>query len=161
MPPLTIDEARRWFLYEPDTGLLRWREQYGKHAPGDIANRPQRNGYAVVNLNGGTYGVHRIGWALANNVWPKHIIDHINSNPSDNRLSNLRHVTAAENNRNKRRLKPGLKGAHRMPNGRYAARICFNLKYRHIGTFATEQEAHDAYCAVARDLHGEFFNSGA
>ena len=37
----------------------------------------------------------------------------------------------------------------------YAA-IRIDFKYHHLGTFATEQEAHDKYCSVARQVAGEF-----
>lgn len=69
--------------------------------------------------------------------------DHINRNKLDNRRSNLRVVTRAENNRNKEHsvstLPAGITQWHN--NGRYSARIHVNKKRIHLGTFDTIDEA--------------------
>ena len=59
-------------------------------------------GYVRITIKGKKYPVHRIIWALSNNILPKieHQIDHINGIRSDNRIENLRLVTASGNSRN-------------------------------------------------------------
>lgn len=90
--------------------------------------------------------------------------DHINGNSLDNRRANLRLVTLQENAMNRRlgnRSTTGFKGvSFKKQTGRYEAYICKNGKQKHIGYYNTPEEAHEAYCKVGRELHGEFFNPG-
>lgn len=85
-------------------------------------------------------------------------IDHINLNPLDNRLSNLRQCSHAENMRNvkiRKNNSTGYKGVH-IHQGKYRAGIRFNGKTHHLGLFATALEAAKAYDDKAIELHGEF-----
>lgn len=86
--------------------------------------------------------------------------DHINGNTLDNRRSNLRICTIAENTRNMKRHKSnqtGFKGIQlNKKSGKYIARICVNLKQIHLGYFSTPEEAHTAYCEASKKYHGEY-----
>lgn len=89
-------------------------------------------------------------------------VDHIDMNGLNNRRDNLRLVTPMQNAGNQRRSKSsstGFKGVTKQ-RGRYRARIRFNGKPIHIGYYATEQEAHKAYCAKSLELYGEYANDG-
>jgi len=83
-------------------------------------------------------------------------IDHIDGDRSNNKLSNLRIVTRAENMQNQRKAKGnsriGLLGVS-ANKGRWMARIKRNGVMRHIGTFDTPQQAHAAYIAEKRVFH--------
>lgn len=78
----------------------------------------------------------------------------------DNRKSNLRKCTKAENTRNQRMHRDnrsGFKGVtFCKKTGRWRALICANYKVHHLGRFDTPELAHAAYCKAADDLHGEF-----
>ena len=91
---------------------------------------------------------------------PSHLfVDHINGNGLDNRRSNLRLCTHAENLRNRSKTKDnttGFKGVSMKPNGTYCAEIMTNYKKTYIGTFPTAEEASAAYHRVSLELHGEF-----
>lgn len=90
--------------------------------------------------------------------WPANLVDHIDMNKSNNAWSNLRDATKSQNGKNsraKRTNKFGLKGVCKVGN-RYQAQIgCDGVKH-HLGLFGTPEEAHAAYAAAAKELHGEF-----
>ena len=89
-------------------------------------------------------------------------IDHINHDTLDNRKSNLRLCTHAENGRNRKIQKGGsskYKGVCKRRNNMvkaFEASIKFNYKRIHLGTFATELEAAIAYNKAALHYFGEF-----
>jgi len=88
------------------------------------------------------------------------VIDHINHNRLDNRRANLRICTIAENNLNKSlssRNKVGMTGVHYYkPLNKYMAYITKDKKRHHLGYFESAEEAYYKYCAVAKNLHGEY-----
>ena len=88
--------------------------------------------------------------------------DHINHDTLDNRRSNLRIATHAQNQWNTGVRKcntSGFKGVDRR--GRWwHARIGVNGKRHFLGSFASPESAHAAYCEAAARLHGRFANLG-
>lgn len=116
-------------------------------------------GYATTNSKPMVY-MHR----LVNRTPPDVDTDHINGNTIDNRRSNLRDCTVSQNLMNRRAQrnnKTGLKGVSwlRMrPNlsRRYFAQIKAGGVKRFLGYFHTAEEAHLAYVAAAKHLHGAF-----
>lgn len=70
--------------------------------------------------------------------------DHINGDRLDNRRSNLRVATAAENRQNQRRA---YRGASLLPSGRWRAQGCVSGQSTHIGVFDTREEAARAASA--------------
>lgn len=87
-------------------------------------------------------------------------VDHINCNGLDNRRSNLRLATSAQNAKN-RGMHPGntsgYKGVCWHPSAnRWQAQIKVDGRNKYLGLFPTPVEAHAAYCAAAKELHGEF-----
>lgn len=90
----------------------------------------------------------------------KRDVDHISGEKLDNRKTNLRICTRAENLRNKGKNstnKSGYKGVywHRGMK-KWHARIMCNFLLHDLGFFGKPELAHAAYCAAADRLHGEF-----
>lgn len=123
------------------------------------------NCYAISHhKRGETLILHRIVLerALGRCLAIDEYVDHINGNGLDNRRENLRVATKTQNNRNKaksRSNKSGYKGVWRdkgKVKERWQAGITANGKKIHLGRFDTREEAHEAYCKAAIELHGEF-----
>jgi len=89
---------------------------------------------------------------------PGEYVDHINGDTLDNRASNLRKCSHAENMRNRKIHKnnvSGFKGVY-PDKGKWRAKITANGKIFRLGTFETPEQAHKAYCKAARELHMSF-----
>lgn len=116
------------------------------------------NGYVRRNLGSGECSyLHR-------EALPGHpLIDHKNKSRLDNRKSNLRPCTKAQNAQNARRHRDrttaGPKGVYYDPARRkWVADIMANGVRRRLGRFPTESEAAAAYSQAAKELHREFAN---
>ena len=152
--------------YEPATGVFTWRYRVGVRATwntrfaGKQAGALNGSGHRQIPINGKNLSANRIAWFMAYGIWPSKHIDHVNGNPDDNRLQNLREATNAENGWNSKlsvRNKSGFKGVSFYPtNGKYQATICANGKQRRIGFYDTFEEACAARASEARLVHGKF-----
>lgn len=91
-------------------------------------------------------------------------VDHVNSDGLDNRRSNLRLATHAQNCRNQRRPrtnKSGFKGVYWHKKAkRWNAQIKAGQTRFHLGLFDTPEEAHAAYCEASKKYHGEWGRTG-
>jgi hypothetical protein len=75
------------------------------------------------------------------------VVDHINSNKSDNRLENLNVITHRENTSKERVLKSNLPAGvdfHKRAN-KFRSRIFIADKQKYLGLFNTPEEASEAY----------------
>lgn len=179
------DELRQLLRYERDTGRLFWRERPVTLFSGsDYAGRAQRSpewsaakwntrhagreafisvaakGYRVGKINGAKLAAHRVIWALVHGDWPSHQIDHINGDKADNRITNLRLATASQNAHNRTAYstnRSGFKGVSwNKQCGRWQAGIKLDGRRRHLGYFATAEQAAAAYAGAAHRYHGSF-----
>lgn len=111
------------------------------------------DGYLVVNLSksGKQYKlyVHRLIAAafLDLNLDSDMTVDHIDCDKTNNHASNLRIVTAEQNSRRKT---GSVKGFYwNKQNKRWRAQIMINKKLKHLGYFANEADARQAYLDAA------------
>lgn len=158
-----------YFTYDAELGQLAWKPRRWSHMAGRTAGYKQRNATGSANViavkvSGEIFVAHRIIWEMHHGQVPDGLeIDHIDCNPWNNRLSNLRLATRQQNQWNKPKPscnKSGYKGVHWSTAKRcFIAQIVDGRKKRHIGQFATAKEAGDAYIREAKVLHGEFFRT--
>jgi hypothetical protein len=118
----------------------------------------RKHSYARVNLGGRSCYLHHV---IAGDASRDVHIDHINRNPLDNRRSNLRRVSRAQNRANggprSDKLTSKFKGvAWRRRDRRWIASISVNGRTKHIKSFRDEKAAALAYDAAAKELWGEF-----
>lgn len=146
------------FVCDELAGTLHWRVSLSPRVKaGDRAGSPNNKGYRHVSLDGVVYLEHRVIFAMAFGYWPKAYIDHANGLRSDNRISNLREATRAQNNVNRKSANvSGLKGASKNRQGKFQATIGRGEKRKHLGTFDTAEAAHAAYMKAAAERYGEF-----
>lgn len=170
-PPETL---RKLLRYEPDTGLLFWRERpvkdfpnlrianswnsrwAGKEALSHIGEAGYRRG-AVLWI---TCRAHRVIWAMQTGAWPDGEVDHVDTDRANNRWANLRLAGRGENQRNTRvqtRNKSGAKGVRwKAEKQRWQARIRIGGREMHLGYFADIEDAKAAYAKASAEQHGEF-----
>lgn len=154
---LTAARLREALDYNPDTGVFTWRIRMGMRGRiGATVGWENPQGYLTCNLDKTFQKMHRLAWLYMTGEWPRHSIDHINGNRSDNRWLNLRDVTTTQNQQNRRKAQAsstsGLFGASKNGNG-WAARVSVNGVRHYIGHFNTPEEAHAAYLEAKRRLH--------
>lgn len=71
----------------------------GRYA--DTVKTVDKDGYLLVKLDGYCYRAHRVIFLMMTGRWPKPTCDHISRNTLDNRWSNLREATHAEQTANR------------------------------------------------------------
>ena len=156
---LTVERLREVLRYEPGTGkFIRLVSNSNRARAGSITGSPAVDGSIVVHIDGKLYRAHRLAWLYVHGRWPVAEIDHVNGDPADNRVANLRESTRTENMRNVRMHRDcgsGLKGAYR-DKKKWKSSIMVDGVHRYLGAFDPPEDAHAAYCRAATTLHGEF-----
>lgn len=145
---ITQEELKRIINYDPDTGAFIWNVNRGSRAQaGNIVKGSLHDpkGYLTIRLNGKSYYIHRLAWLYVYGYFPENQIDHINRNPSDNRIKNLREVSCQCNVRNcgnHRDNKSGVKGVvwdKRLK--KWCSYINVNRKKIYLGLFLEKNDA--------------------
>jgi hypothetical protein len=137
--------------YDPVTGVFT---RVGRNIP----NAPcgAQAGYRRLKIHGTRFMAHRMAWLYVYGKLPEGDIDHINGNPGDNAIANLRDVSHRVNMQNRRRSslksKTGFLGVW-MSKGKFVASISHLGKSLKLGRFTTAEEAHEAYLSKKRSLH--------
>jgi hypothetical protein len=140
---IDVAELQRILHYDPETGLFTWRRVWGSNArPKDRpAGRPTQR-YWQISINYRRYQAHRLAFLYMTGEWPVGEIDHIDRDGFNNRWSNLRLVTHAENMRNK--LASAGSVIYIPSRKRWRARIGRDGRRVYLGDFETEEAARAA-----------------
>ena len=125
-----------------------------------------KDGYKKINLckNGDVkkFTIHRlVAKAFLDNPDNKPKVDHIDNNPANNNVKNLRWCSQKDNLYNQDKHKNNTTGFKGIVFDKYAnkykAQIKINGKNKHLGLFETAEEASKAYDAKAKEIHGDFY----
>lgn len=157
--PYTQEQLRELLDYDPDTGVLRWRERsiewfgrqqdctrfndrYAGQEAGTIMTS-KRSGYRGRHIHsaGMRANVARIAWKWMTGE-DTEVIDHINHDGVDNRWNNLRKSDRLSNNQNvskSRNNRSGVTGVHWRPDmNKWRAGVESGGKKYHAGYFDYE-----------------------
>lgn len=146
---LTANRVRELLDYDAATGQFTWLVTASRVATaGSRAGSMDRNGYIRISLDGRRYLAHRLAWLMTHGEWPRGQIDHINGVRNDNRIANLRDVSACENQQNRHRAQ----GGNRFPwvcwkRSENRWRGCFRVNGRDV-TVGHFRDPETAYAAV-------------
>ena len=175
MPKIEPRVLRELLDYDPSSGILTWKRRDHRHFKGSSKHTPEvqariwndiwagepaftacANGYHLGAVLGISMKAHRVIWAIVHSEWPE-FVDHIDGNRSNNRIENLRSVTKAENQQN-RKISSNNTSGHvgvywRPDKGSWRASI--GSDRQNLGSFRTREEAIAARKAaeVARGYH--------
>jgi hypothetical protein len=148
------------------TGVFTWKKDGDRGGPrraGRVAGHKRKTGYVFISVGGfRPIGAHRLAWVYMYGAALIGEIDHIDGNPSNNAIANLRPATSSQQKQNKRvqsNNRSGLKGAfyHACHKGKkWRSQIKVGETLHFLGYFHTPEEAHEAYAAAAREYFGEF-----
>ena len=150
-----IERLRELFRYDPETGVLHRINGRGKNRR---VGYTRADGYMPLCVDYTMLLTHRVAWAMAYGYWPTKHLDHIDRDPSNNRLSNLRECDDRENQQNLSAAgkgSTGYLGVHIDPrrSDRWIALIGHQKKTRYIGYYRCPTAAYVAYCREKTRLH--------
>lgn len=153
-------------LFEYEEGELFWKVNRGRVKIGDHAGYDTEDGYRRIRIDGKKYYVHVLVWIFHYGDIPEgFLVDHKNTIRSCNFIDNLRLATPSQNQHNRLKTTNSSTSQYKGVSwhteySKWRASIECNNKMMHIGYFDSEIEAHEAYCELAKNIFGEFFNNG-
>lgn len=153
---LTAEHVRSILSYDQETGHFHYlKATNGKVKVGQRAGSVNfiqgKYPRESISINYFMYQSHRLAWLYIYGEFPNSFLDHINNDGLDNRICNLRLATHNQNSCNQKihsDNRTGFKGVYARPSGRWGAQIKSEGKVRHLGTFDTPEQAHEAYKAI-------------
>lgn len=162
LPP--VEYLRKRLRYEPETGKLFWRDCEGLHngwrkkwVGKEAFFGDDKKGYKAGEIDHRRFFAHRVIWAIHYGAWPSGVIDHIDGNPKNNLIENLRDVSMAINMKNQKIKKTNTSGVcgvswHKQTS-KWRARISIGKsKGKHLGLFDTFEDAVLARNDASRQL---------
>ena len=167
-----------YFTYDTETGNLIWKERPSGHFKRPADQKTANTQYAgkvagyftetapgyfrsYVNVKSKMRLTHRIIWEMCNGPIPDGmLVDHIDADPTNTRIENLRLASKSQNGMNRaknRNSSTGLKGVTQdKRDGAWQAEISVNGKRISLGRHKTKGLAALAYAKAALRYHGEF-----
>lgn len=146
------DGVLYWSMTRPEHHFGRRSDYlaFQKKTAGKPAGRRAEDGHINIkfrrNGKAAQLSAARVVWMLHKGSWPDHRIDHINGDPSDNRIDNLRDAEISwPLFRRSSQATVGAKGVVARQDGRYEAQIKIGARNELIGVHDTVEAARADY----------------
>lgn len=145
---LSYDRLRGTLTYNPYTGIFFWKNNQGSMIAGTEAGCNRYDGRIQIRIDKKPYLAHRLAWFYSYGYMPENDLDHIDRNPKNNRIDNLREVSRSCNMRNcgnPNTNTSGIKGVcwdKRV--GKWQAHITVDIRTYNLGYY---HDFDDAVCA--------------
>ena len=156
---MTQPMVRELFRYDKDKGELFWLTRLNNRCRLDKPAGYLSNGYRVIIAYRGRYLAHRLTWLYHYGYFPENFLDHIDRNPSNNHIENLREVSQScniKNTGNSTRNKSGVKGiCWSKASKKWRVNISINQKQTHLGLFVNFIDAVKARYEKEGELNWE------
>ena len=161
---LTQEYLKSILHYDLDTGIFTWKVNKSKRSKiGNVAGYLD-NGYVRIEINNIQYRAHRLAWLYVYGEMPKSLIDHIDGNRSNNKISNLREATYqanSENYKTPRTNKSGVKNVSWYKGlNKWVVSINIKKTKKTIGYFEDLELAELVAVEARNKYRGEFANHG-
>lgn len=151
-----MQDIKEYLSYDPLTGLFTRIKNKGRWKVGNIVGYKRKDKRLDIHFNGKDYLAHRLAWWFVYGSIPEYDVDHINGDPTDNRIVNLRLDIHRLNPQNTSKLRDantsGYTGVNKH-NNKWQAKIGVKGKQIYLGNFKTPQEAYAAYLCAKREHH--------
>jgi hypothetical protein len=157
--PNSISQSVVRELFTYSEGQLLWNIRK-KGIKRRQAGFKSKAGYTQIRINKKLFYLHRLVWIYHFGETPFEI-DHIDGNPANNFLENLREATHQQNLSNMKKHvdnKSGYVGVTKCYN-KWLAKIMIDGVAINIGSFDTPEAASDAYQKTASEHRKEFVRS--
>lgn len=177
LPPPEV--LHKLLTYDPSTGKLFWKPRdinmfrteraykawntrYANIEAGTISkvSKSDTLAYIQVSIDDRLYRAHMLIWIMHNNTISG-VIDHIDGDGLNNKLSNLRDIKQSSNIRKCKMRKNntnGYRGVSLTDSGKYAVAITKNRKKIHLGRYTDIAYAGRVYATAELILEGEVFS---
>jgi hypothetical protein len=160
---ITQSRLKELLNYDLSSGVFIWNLDSAIHKSGDVAGIKRSNGYSRICVDGTRYESHRLAWLFVYGKMPVGVIDHINGNPLDNSIVNLRECTQAQNAKNFKIKSVNTSGftgvSFDKSRNKWIAQGRYNGKKKNLGRFETKEQAAIAYASFAKSHYGEFYRN--
>lgn len=144
-------------LVNPDTGMIH---RVYKNGETRVAGYSSERGYRYLSVNNKNRAAHQVIWEFVNGEIPHRMeIDHIDGDPSNNRIDNLRLVTHGQNMQNQHHPRSnnktsGVKGVHwDKDRGCWRTHIVIDGRQKYLGRYSSLDDATRVYRDAASRFH--------
>lgn len=108
--PEILQELKELLEYDNNSGIFMWKKKFSSRNKVGVPLGNEKDRYLAIRYKGKPYLLHKLAWYFVYGEYTENQIDHINQNTHDNRIDNLRIVTASENSKNKPKRRDNISG---------------------------------------------------